>query len=302
MPTFSIIIPVYNNGATIEKALLSAIEQDGVELEIIVMDGGSNDNTVDVIKRYDTQIAIWKSEKDHGVHDALQKALNQCSGDIISILCADDWLEAGILHDIAAVFDRDPTLDAVTTEAVVWKQEEEGALVKTKHFKGKSQELSPLGSPIPNARFYKKSVYDRYGFFHATNHRGQPMLAADLEMLLRLSQHDLNHHCLSRIGYNYLAHPGSLTFGGNQDNERQMYDERAHIAEEYLQTSLKNRYAARLKRWHRRGTVRLYFWHKQAGRMAEALAEKQRGLAISPIRWRIDHMRMCLKIAISNNA
>lgn len=294
MTKISIVTPVYNNAATLEKALLSALNQPDVEIEMIVFDGGSTDGTVDILQQYDAQISHWVSQPDNGAQDALNQAIRKASGDIVSILCADDWLEPGILKRVVEVFENNPALDAVTTEAELCARAEDGSLKQLKHFKGKSQELSPLGTPMPNARFYRKSVYDRYGLFNEHNHRGQKMIAADLEMLLRLSLAGIKNQVLPEMGYHYFSHPGSMTFGGNAANERQMYDERADIAETYLQTPLRNHYAKRLKRWHRRGTLRLYFWHLAQGEMERAAAEKTRGLTISPIAWRLDYMRMKL--------
>lgn len=294
MPKISVIIPVYNNVGTIERALQSAISQEGAEKEILVWDGGSTDGTVEIIKKYADQLNYWHSQPDDGPTDAYNRGIKSASGEIISILNADDWLEPGILKTISGMFTQKPDLEIITTEAAIWQKNLEGELKQIDIYKGQSQELSPLGTPMPNARFYKKSIFETYGYFEEKNHLGTRMIACDVEHLLRLSLQQIKHLAMPRIGYNYFSHQDSITFSKNPITERMMYDERAHIAEKYLQTDLAKTYSKRLKRWHRRGTLRMFFWHLSKGNMDAAMNEKKRGLTISPIAWKLDYWRMKL--------
>jgi hypothetical protein len=180
----------------------------------------------------------------------------------------------------------------VTCEARVWEKNASGALELLRSFTGASLEVNPEASPMPNARFFKKTLFERYGKFALTNHLGKRMIANDLEFLLRLSQHPINNHVLRETGYNYLTHPGSITFGGNPERMRQMYLERAEIAREYLQKATLEPYRKRLARWHRRGTSRAFWWAWKEKKRAQAWATLKEGLEISGPIWLMDTVRL----------
>ena len=89
-PKITIITPSYNQGQFIEETILSVINQGYPNLEYIIMDGGSTDNTVEVIKKYSDHINYWVSEKDKGQSNAINKGLHRATGDIINWLNSDD--------------------------------------------------------------------------------------------------------------------------------------------------------------------------------------------------------------------
>lgn len=90
--TVSIIIVTYNAASTLQQCLNSIYEQTYPALEIIIIDGKSTDSTVDIIKQNNSKIAFWKSEKDEGVYDAMNKALDAVTGKWVYFLGADDEL------------------------------------------------------------------------------------------------------------------------------------------------------------------------------------------------------------------
>jgi family 2 glycosyltransferase len=90
----SIITVVYNAVATIEQTILSVVKQDYSNIEYIIVDGGSTDGTLDIVKKYEEKIALWLSEPDHGIYDAMNKGLTYATGDYIYYLGADDCLLA----------------------------------------------------------------------------------------------------------------------------------------------------------------------------------------------------------------
>lgn len=103
-PKISIVTPSFNQGQYIEQTILSVLNQDYPNLEYIVIDGGSTDNTVEVLKKYKDRLTYWISEPDSGQSEAINKGLRRCTGDIFNWLCSDDYLEPGALHAVAALF------------------------------------------------------------------------------------------------------------------------------------------------------------------------------------------------------
>jgi glycosyltransferase involved in cell wall biosynthesis len=98
-PKISVITPSFNCAPFIGQTIESVLAQKYENLEHIVMDGGSQDGTVDVLKKYPH--LRWTSEKDKGEGDALNKALKQVTGDIVHWLNGDDWIEPGVYHRVA---------------------------------------------------------------------------------------------------------------------------------------------------------------------------------------------------------
>ncbi len=113
IPKISVVIPSYNQGNYLERTLLSVIDQQYPNLELIVMDGGSTDNSVDIIKKYESEIAYWVSESDNGQTDALAKGFNKSTGDIQCWLNSDDLHEPMTLKSVAEYFSKHPNIDAV---------------------------------------------------------------------------------------------------------------------------------------------------------------------------------------------
>lgn len=103
-PKISIITPSYNQGEYIEETIISIINQNYNNIEYIIIDGGSTDNTINIIKKYDKYISYWVSEEDEGQSDAINKGLKLATGDIINWLNSDDYLEPDILSKIANSF------------------------------------------------------------------------------------------------------------------------------------------------------------------------------------------------------
>jgi len=88
--TISIIMAVYNRADVVEQAIFSAVNQTYKNIEFIIVDGGSTDGTIDIIKKYEDKISCWVSEPDNGIYDALNKGIKIATGDYIEVLGSDD--------------------------------------------------------------------------------------------------------------------------------------------------------------------------------------------------------------------
>lgn len=113
-PLISIVVPSFNQGAFIRQTLSSCLEQDYRPIEIVVMDGASTDNTVEILKSFGEIPELrWVSEPDHGVVDAVNKGLNMARGEIASIQSSDDFYLPGCFSAVTHEFRRNPAAGLV---------------------------------------------------------------------------------------------------------------------------------------------------------------------------------------------
>lgn len=103
-PKISIVTPSYNQGKYIEETILSVLNQSYPNLEYIIIDGGSTDNSVEIIKKYENKLKFWISEKDSGQTNAINKGFEHATGDIFAYLNSDDVYLPNTLHLIAKLF------------------------------------------------------------------------------------------------------------------------------------------------------------------------------------------------------
>ncbi len=103
----SIITPTYNQASFIERTILSVLNQNYPDLEYIIMDGGSTDGTIKILKKYSDKL-IWRSEKDRGQSDAINKGLQIATGEIVAYLNSDDTYQSEALKKVADFFQNNP--------------------------------------------------------------------------------------------------------------------------------------------------------------------------------------------------
>jgi glycosyltransferase involved in cell wall biosynthesis len=113
-PKISIVTPSFNQGQYIEETILSVLSQNYPNLEYIIIDGGSTDNTIDIIKKYESRITYWVSEPDTGQSHAINKGLKKCTGEIFNWLNSDDWYIPGALFEVANAFRVNSTAQFVS--------------------------------------------------------------------------------------------------------------------------------------------------------------------------------------------
>lgn len=103
-PKISIVTPSLNQGEFIEETILSVINQNYPNLEYIIIDGGSNDGTIEILKKYEHKLTYWITEPDNGQADAINKGIGLVTGEIFNWLNSDDTLQKNSLYDIANQF------------------------------------------------------------------------------------------------------------------------------------------------------------------------------------------------------
>lgn len=113
LPAISIVVPNLNGAATLRRALDSILSQGYAPLELVVVDGGSDDGSADILREYEARLAWWVSEKDTGQSDAINKGFAKSKGEIVNWLCSDDELLPGALEFVGQFFARRPDVDVL---------------------------------------------------------------------------------------------------------------------------------------------------------------------------------------------
>lgn len=178
---FSIITVSYNAVASIEACVLSVLNQNYPDVEYIVVDGASNDGTLDVLEKYKHRFANYLSEKDEGLYHALNKGIALATGDVIGILHADDfYTSSSVISKYAMVFENEKC-DAVYSDLYYVDANNTAKIVrkwKSGHY---TQGAFLNGWMPPHPTFFvKREVYKRLGNFNRAF-----KTAADYELMLR---------------------------------------------------------------------------------------------------------------------
>ena len=149
-PKITIVTCSINQGRFLEETILSVINQEYPNLEYIIMDGGSKDDSVEIIRKYEKHLAYWVSEPDKGQSDALSKGFERATGEILCWLCSDDLLEKGTLLEVGRVFAGDSRLDVIFGDTI----------------------FIDAGGVI--MRFYKTLPFNRWLLLNTANYIPQP--------------------------------------------------------------------------------------------------------------------------------
>ncbi len=158
----SVIIPTLNRAGTIENTLESVVEQNWPDIQIIIQDGKSTDDTYKIVTRYPSAALGWQSEPDNGIYDAINKGVNRATGDIIAILNSDDVWLPNTLERVAALFSRNPDIGIVSGSIEVWEDITGGARVVLKSSLLHLHKGMTIQHP---ATFVRRGVYGRVGLF-----------------------------------------------------------------------------------------------------------------------------------------
>ena len=179
----SIITVVFNNVHTIKTAIESVLSQTYPEIEYIIIDGGSTDGTLDVIKSFGSAIHRLISERDNGIYDAMNKGISHCTGEVIGILNSDDVYDNDqVIATVMDAFLEDQKLGIVYGDLVYVKGDDVNQVVRrwtSEHYYNRFFEDGHV-PPHPSL-FIKREVYQQVGFFNP-----DMRLAADYEFMLRL--------------------------------------------------------------------------------------------------------------------
>jgi glycosyltransferase involved in cell wall biosynthesis len=108
LPRITVVTPSYNQAAYLEDTIRSVLDQGYANLEYIIIDGGSTDGSVEIIRKYEKQLAYWTTEKDKGLYDGIQKGFSRSTGEIMTWINADDLQHKLCLSTVAEIFQQFP--------------------------------------------------------------------------------------------------------------------------------------------------------------------------------------------------
>lgn len=187
-PLVSIVTIVYNGEKHIEDTIKSVIDQTYRNLEYIIIDGGSTDNTINIIKKFGNSVSSLVSEKDEGISDAFNKGLMRAKGEIIGMINADDWYEKDAVEKAVRNIE---DYDIVYGDLRLWKDGGTDFVLKGDHLRLKKE--MTINHPTVFAR---KKCYEQFGLF-AKEYK----CAMDYDLMLRF--------LVNNLRFRYI--PGVLT-------------------------------------------------------------------------------------------
>lgn len=180
---FSIITATFNSENTIRDTIESVLSQSFQSYEYLVIDGGSKDSTISIVKEYLPAFEgrlRFVSEPDKGIYDAMNKGFKMAGGDYLALINSDDFFSDGqALEKVSDCFDRNPDADAVYADLCYVSQSDKDRIVR-KWVTGAQRPFNKGWLPAHPTFYVKRSVYEKYGYFNL-DYR----LAADFELMLR---------------------------------------------------------------------------------------------------------------------
>ena len=236
-PLISVVIPSFNQGQFIEQTILSVIGQHYPNLEVLVLDGGSTDNTVDILQKYSQYLDYWHSQKDGGQADAINKGMELSSGDIVCWLNSDDMYLPGSLLDIGERFrGRTHQKLLIHGGALVAKEDSQGNFINAK-----AQLSAPLENPqgltyknfmVQPSAFWTRHLWEVAGVLNPAY-----SYILDWEWFIRASQKG-HFEYVPKYYSVYRYHPDHKTTSGGDKKLKEILE----IIENYSSNNLKNVY------------------------------------------------------------
>ena len=223
--TISIVTPSFNSAGTIRATLESVARQDYPRVEHIVVDGGSSDSTVEILKEFPH--LVWNSERDEGHYHAMDKGTRSASGEIVAILNADDCYPPGVLSEIAAAFEKHPQWEGLFGDIVF--VDGEGREIFRREEAMFDRQVIRFGHNVVNHQtlFLKKSTYLRLGGYRYKEFKN----CCDYEYVMRLIRAGciIGHIPVYIVNYRYHDHGQSADLRVRSNMAR----ESAAIRKEY---------------------------------------------------------------------
>lgn len=230
LPRISVVIPSYQQGRYLEACLLSVLGQGYPDLEVLVLDGGSTDNTRDILRRYAPSLAFWRSEPDSGQAQAINEGMSRASGEVFCWLNSDDLHLPGALLRVGRHFAEHPDGSLVYGGAVAFSDHPEPLIAAALPSRPFSRtELTQSDYVIQPSSFWHRDLWTQVGPLDPTLH-----YVLDWEWYLRASRISTFTYLPYALSL-YRFHPQHKTSGGGAGRRREIMNlVREHADEQWV--------------------------------------------------------------------
>ena len=204
----SVITVCLNSSKTIEKTIISVINQNYKNIEYIIIDGGSKDNTNEIVKKYKNNISKFISENDNGIYSAINKGIKLATGEIVSILHSDDYyFNSEVLSEVVDYFKVNKHLECLIGTTLMKRKSSDNILRKYSPINFKKWMFYFGISPPHPSLFLKNSLYQKFGLYEE-----KYKIAADFEFYLRLFLINKINYKFTKSKYVVMNYGGKSTF------------------------------------------------------------------------------------------
>jgi len=226
-PRISIVTPSFNQGQFLERTILSVLNQNYPNLEYIIIDGGSSDGSIEIIKKYSKYLSYWTSEKDKGQSNAINKGFEKSTGDILAWLNSDDIYLPGALVFISKYMEKNKNVEMVYGRCYIIDKDDkilkESYTVPFDHI----FYLHKLISIAQPASFWRRSLYLIAGPLNEQNYT-----CMDHELFVRFIKIGATIVYIDRLFAGFRIHPASISGSGRL--ERQYREDILKIQKEII--------------------------------------------------------------------
>ena len=211
IPKFTIIIPCKNAENTIQRSLDSIRVQNYPNLECILMDGNSIDNTMSIVKKNSDILSLVISEDDASAPEAVNKAIQLSTGDIVGFLMADDYLVDNFFNILSEVVMHNPDYDLYSYGVSIEVLNTKKVIFESFSKKDITLKLDNILFKHTLHHFYRKNIFKKYGLLKELFYDGSVFISNDKEFLIRLCLNNVKNYVIEKIIYKMTAHKNSMT-------------------------------------------------------------------------------------------
>jgi glycosyltransferase involved in cell wall biosynthesis len=230
-PKLSIVTPSFNQGRFLEETIRSVLDQNYPNLEYMIIDGGSTDESVEIIRRYEDQLTYWVSEKDRGQVHAINKGIDKTTGEIFGFINSDDLYLPGTFAAVAEYFENHPQANWVCGDTMMFGEGRDDEYIRTVVPKSAAHCLSWAYRAAQPGHFWKRELIAG-GFDEAWSYD----FDHDLYVRLLLDGHRCEH--IPQLFARYRLHDASKTVAENHrmieefERSAELYESRLQGADQ----------------------------------------------------------------------